>query len=634
MSKPILYSDNSEYFDNNGIGILNDAISCEVTEERNGAFELNMTYPITGIHYEEIKCRCVIKAKPDQIREPQLFRIVNISRPMNGIVSISANHISYDLSGMPTSTFSSIGANSSLRLLKENSVIDCPFEFYSDIESRSKFTVSTPSSIRSMLGGVEGSILDIFGGEFEFDNYNVNLYKNRGYDRGVSIRYGKNLTDIVQEDNCSSVYTGVYPYWKNQDGELVEIDEKFINADGTFDFEKIKTVDFTQYFDNKPTKEQLRNETIKYMEAKKIGVPTVSLKVSFAQLEQSEEYKNIALLERVYLCDYVSVYFPALNVSANSKVIKIVYDVINDRVKSVELGDAKSNIAETISNQIAEIEKKPSISYMQSAILNLTSNILGAIGGSVRLLDTDEDGMPDTLYVADNSDPNLAIKVWRWNYEGWAASKNGYNGPFVMGATLDDGILAESITAANLVSGSIKSADDGKTFYLDLNDGVLKMDATELFIGGNTINDFIADGLTQEEIFNILTNGGETQGLYLKDGKLYINASYIQSGKIESDNIGLYGKLKVYQGTSAGGTYTGSTIGYVSGAYDGIVTDGTAIFNESANSMVIVTNAGVRMNYKKNQIYVTETNAAIKVGGTTLQVSDEGVKINGKLITV
>ena len=473
MNYPILYSATETNFNHNGIGILSACVACEVTEEANGIFELSMQYPMDGIHFEDISTRSIIKAKADQFRDPQLFRVYAISKPMNGIVSVLAEHISYDLSGIPVSPFHAVNINNALAGLKNNAVVSCPFEFWTDKMTPAEFDVPTPASIRSRLGGSAGSILDVYGGEYEFDNYTVKLHNNRGMNRGVSIRYGKNLTDIKQEENCSSVITGVYPYWMDAEGNtLVELPEKIVNAPGTYNFDRIKTIDLSEQYENQPTIEQVRAFAKKYVETNNVGIPKISLSVSFAQLEQSEEYKGLKLLERVSLFDTVNVEFPALKVSATAKVVKVVYDVIADRVKSVTLGNVRANIADTIAEQIVEIEKKSNKSFLQVAIESLTKTILGARGGSVRFLDTNGDGEPDTLYIADNPDPTQAVKVWRFNYEGWGASENGYNGPFELGATLKDGIVADFITAGTLYgmlvkAGAIESAD-GRV-YINLN---------------------------------------------------------------------------------------------------------------------------------------------------------------------
>ena len=562
MSYPILYSATETSFDHNGIGILSACVSCEVTEEANGIFELAMQYPMDGVHFAEIGDRAIIKAKADQFRDPQLFRVYAISKPMNGIVTVLAEHISYDLSGIPVKTFSASSASSALAGLKNNAVVDCPFNFWTDKSTSANFKVSVPASIRSRLGGVAGSILDVYGGEYEFDNYTVKLHNNRGMNRGVSIRYGKNLTDIKQEQNCASVATGVYPYWAGTVDEkdvLVELPERIVNAPGTYNFVKIRTLDLSSEFETQPTVERLRSKTESYIKNNNIGVPSVSLTVSFAQLEQTEEYKHLKLLERVSLFDTVNVEFPALGVSATAKAVKMVYDVIADRVKSVTLGSVRANIADTIATQQKEIDyskDKPTLSMVQKISSALAKAIMGADGGAVRLIDTNDDGEPDELYIADNADPTKALKVWRFNYNGWAASKNGYSGPFEFGATLEEGLLANFVTAAHLVAGTIKSADSGETFFLDLDNGILNMNATSLNISGKTVDTIAqekanaAEGnaktyadtaasnavsaQTQTDIFNKLTNNGQSQGLFILDGELYINASYLVTGILRS----------------------------------------------------------------------------------------------------
>lgn len=545
MSYPILYSSTETDFSNNGLGILGDCISCEVTEEANGIFELAMQYPMGGIHYEEIVDRSIIKAKADQFRDPQLFRVYAISKPISGIVTISAEHISYDLSGIPVSPFTAGSVSMALADLKNNAVTDCPFDFWTDKGTSGTFNVSVPSSIRSRLGGVAGSILDVYDGEYEFDNYTVKLHNNRGMNRGVSIRYGKNLTDIKQEQNCASVATGIYPYWAGDvDGNtvIVELPEKIVNSPGTYDFVKIKTVDFTERFEAQPTVEQLRSIAESYVKSNNIGIPTVSLNVSFAQLEQTEEYKHFKLLEQVLLFDTVNVEFPALGVSTTAKAIKIVYDSLADRVKSITLGSTKANIADTIATQQQEIAKKPSISLVQSVAMSLTAAILGAKGGAVRILDTDGDGMPDTLYVADNPDPALAVKVWRWNYEGWAGSKTGYVGPFVLGATLEDGLLADSVTAANLIAGTITSKDSGETFFLDLDNSILRMRALDDLSEKYTSVSLDVNGINAK----VSQQGSSIDGLQEQTSTLQQTANGIS---IQVQNIIENGVDKVTTGT-------------------------------------------------------------------------------------
>jgi phage minor structural protein len=506
MSYPILYSATETNFDHNGIGILSACVSCEVTEEANGIFELAMQYPMDGVHFAEIGDRAIIKAKADQFREPQLFRVYAISKPMNGIVTVLAEHISYDLSGIPVKPFSAPTAASALSMLKDNAVVDCPFDFWTDKATFANFKVSVPASIRSRLGGVSGSILDVYGGEYEFDNFTVKLHNSRGQNRGVSIRYGKNLTDIKQDQNCSNVATGVYPYWVDSEGAvLVELPERIVNAPGTYNFVKIRTLDLSREFETQPTVEQLRSRTESYINANNIGIPSVSWSVSFAQLEQTEEYKHLKLLERVSLFDTVNVEFPALGVSATAKAVKMVYDVIADRVKSVTLGSVRANIADTISNQNTaisnqntvidslgkEISTKPNRSELEKAKEDATAWLTNGKGYAYFRKD-DLGNIADILFM-DTQDASTAVDVMRVGQSGIGFSHNGVNGPYESAWTIDGKFNADFVAAGTLFgllfkAGTIESVDGKIVIDLSTEGSAAK------FSSGISANKYILRG--------------------------------------------------------------------------------------------------------------------------------------------
>lgn len=462
----LLYPNAEQEFADNGLGALSDVISCQVTEELNGAFEATLEYPVTGIHYEDIAPRCIIFAKPNPYSDPQPFRVYRITKPLSGRVAVYAEHISYDLSGYPVEPFTASSAAEAMSKLESAAVVDNPFTFYTDKSTTAAMEVIQPSSIRSLLGGSTGSILDVYGGEFEFDRWTVKLLGQRGSNNGVSIRYGKNLTDLEQDENISNVSTGIYPYYKDSDGNLVTLPEKIINAPGTYDFAKIIPVDLSDKFEEQPTEEQLREAAEKYVTDNNIGVPTVSITVAFQPLEQTEEYKDIALLEKVKLGDTVNVEYDKLGVSATAKCVKTTYDALKDRYISVELGDAKTNIADTIVKQQQEINEKPSDSMLQNAVNNATNWITGTNGGYVVIRKNDA-GQPYEILIMDKADIETAQKVWRWNQGGLGYSDNGYNGPYETAITQDGSIVASFITTgiltANLIKAGILQSSNGKT---------------------------------------------------------------------------------------------------------------------------------------------------------------------------
>lgn len=475
---PILFSDAATNYSTQGIGSLADALSCYVTEELNGQYELEMTYPVTGRRFKDIKNRCLIYCKPDPYRAGQPFRIYRITKPLNGVVAIYAQHISYDLAGIPVRSFSASSLSGALAGLVSNAIIENPFKFWTDISSDTDFSVSVPSKCRSLLGGSEGSILDTYGGEYEWDVMTVRLRSHRGQNNGVRIAYGKNLTDISQDENISNLVTGIVGYWTNSDGTVVE--GPVVNAQGTYNFSRVTPVDFSSDFEEQPTPEQLEEISQQYITKNGIGVPDVSINASWVQLEQYSGYEGLSLLERVSLGDTVTVEFPALCVDATARVVKTKYDALRNRYESADIGSIQANIADTIANQQQQIDETPDVSTVQQIANAITQAILGAKGGAVRLLDTNGDGDPDTLYIADNPDPAQAVKVWRFNYEGWGASSNGYNGPFEMSAALGLGMYADFITVGTLTAVRIQSADGRCSWDLASGDAIFNANSIQI----------------------------------------------------------------------------------------------------------------------------------------------------------
>lgn len=476
--KPILYDADRTSFPagvDNGLGVLADAMSCKVTQELNGQYELELRYPVGGIHYKEIALRSIFRATVGPDGKLQPFRVYRIVPGMSGgTAAIYARHIAYDLGGYVVSPFTAADAPSAVAAIKSNAMpADFPFALTTDKTTVATMSVTVPSSAWGLLGGQQGSLLDVYGGEYEFDEWAVRLLTRRGADRGVSVRYGKNLTDLTQDASCANCYTGVVPYWR---GNGIAVTASPVYAEGDFGYTRLMPLDLSTNFEQQPTQAQLQAAAASYIKQNRLGVPAVSWDVKLALLAQSSGYEDVAFLEQIYLGDTVGVYFYRLGVDAKARVNKIVWDCLLERYDSVALGSVKANIAATIAGQQKEIDAKPSVSLVEKISASLTAALLGANGGSVRLLDTNGDGEPDELYIADDPDPTKAKKVWRFNYEGWAASSTGYNGPYTMGATIAGGIQAWMITAANLVAGTI--ASEQGNFLINLDGGTIDTSAT------------------------------------------------------------------------------------------------------------------------------------------------------------
>ena len=340
MNYPRLYPPTASAWDTNGLGALSDCISCVVEETLNGPFELEMQYRLNGLHYADITLRSIILAKPNPTARPQPFRVYKISRPINGVVTINAQHLSYDLSGIVIEPFNAPSLASALEGMKTNTVTENPFEYETDKTVISDFVVSYPSSARSLVAGQRGSLLDTYGGELEFDRYQVKLWAHRGKDNGVTIRYGKNMTDVNQEEDGSGVYTGVYPYWYSEEEGSADLGSSYVPVEGEFDFTRILLLDLTEEFENKPTAEELTQKAQEYISNHDPGVPTISTTVSW--------YQSKDFVENVNLGDVVGVYFSRLGISAKAKIVKTRYNALQNRYESVDIGSVRSSIAGTI----------------------------------------------------------------------------------------------------------------------------------------------------------------------------------------------------------------------------------------------------------------------------------------------
>ena len=532
---PILYSPTTTSFTTGGIGKLIDAGSCIVTEERNGSYELEMTYPITGHLYDEIKQRSIIFAKPSPAQSEQPFRVYRITKPLNKVVTIYAAHISYDLSGIPVKNFTSQSVQAALTALTTSSVISNPFTFWSDKTNSGVMEIETPTPCRTILS----NILDVYGGEYEFDKYTVKLHSLRGFDNGVSIKYGKNLTDLEQDENCSNVYTGVLPYWTGND---TTVSGSVVNAPGTYDFTRILPVDFTSDFEEQPSTAQLDNAATNYISDNNIGIPEVNLTVSFVHLNQTEEYKNLGIFERVELGDTIKVEFAAMGVSSTARCVKTVYNTLLERYDNVELGEVKKSLADTISSQtssIIDISKNSGVSSaVKAAIMAASEAITGQKGGSVILHDTRGGNKPNELLFLDNDDISQAQKVWRFNLSGFGYSSNGYEGPYTTAITRDGSIVADFITtgsmdAARITAGILKSKDG--RFLIDLTANTITMKNPR----GNTVFAFDGNG-------NLTISGTVYASAGEFTGKITANSGSIggfsiQGNNLVGDGVTLYG---------------------------------------------------------------------------------------------
>ena len=572
--KPILFPEGQKTFNTNGMGRLSDAISCKVTEERNGQYELHKEYPIDGQLIEELRYSRIIYATPADGKAPQPFRIYRITKPLSGVVEIDAEHISYHMSHIPVLPFEAVGMDPAFEGLKTNSAEENPFTIEKEgafgTALANSFKVSEPNNLRALLFGSEGSVIDTFGGEWEFDHFKAILHKERGKDRGVTIRYGKNLTDLKQEENIQNTYTGICPYWKglNEDGteQIVYLPEKVLHSTSAsnYPYQRTKVVDFSSEFQEAPTAVELREKGEKYIKDNDIGTPTVSLDVSFIALHQTQEYADMTRIYHINLCDIVTVLFPALNVSTKAKVVKTVYDVLLDRYESITIGAVQAYLSAALAaSQEKAVEKAVAISnstanadYVTKTTFNALSGAVGnaqrdifhlqdfeeaitGVGGGYVVITIDENKQTDCLYILiDSPVLSAAKKVYRWNEEGLSYTAGGIEkGSWVNIAGSDGklsaGFLKGIITDVlgknswNLESGVFSLSDEttfgGKT--LEVMVGELMPDVSEAL---NTALTSYDESLNQEAVLSKLQNGDT--GFYLgEDGLLHMLPERVMS---------------------------------------------------------------------------------------------------------
>lgn len=377
MSFPILYPSNAKDFFNLGEGPLDEVLSCKVTEERNGLFILEMAYPVNGRFFSLLQKDKLIKADAGHKLKEQRFRIKKITKPIDGKVIVYAEHISYRSKYMALKPSVTVAGNGfdALNAWNKNLTEASPFTVVSDVLTygRTIWKVTEVENPRQALGGVKGSILDVWGGEYEFDNYTISLLKQRGTTANTLLAYGRNITDFEQEEEILSTYTTIYPYATYQDGNqnevILTLPELTIDCENVNKFPErvIQKVDFSSDFEDKeiPTVEKLRTKAIAYMKANEYGIPKVSIRLSFIDLSKTLDYQVYGELEQLNLCDIVPVRFEKLGVNTKAKVIRTVWNVLTDSYDEIEIGEKRTNlistIQTTINSSMEKVEKQVAV---------------------------------------------------------------------------------------------------------------------------------------------------------------------------------------------------------------------------------------------------------------------------------
>lgn len=525
---PILFESGTTEFNTNGIGRLAQIIRCIAVEERNGVYEIEFDYPITGKLFPELQMGRIVVCTHDEKGDEQPFIIYRRSIPdLRGVVTFNAHHISYMLNDIVVKPFTASSCIQALQGIKTNSANANPFNFWTDKSTTVSFKNDVPRTARNMLGGEENSILDVFGGgEYVFDKFDVRLYQNRGTDSGVEIYYGKNLISLNQDIDNSDTYNAIVPYWADTEGNVSMLPEIIISYAESGERVDAAPMDLSDAFETAPTAAQLRSAARSRYESGDSWLPAENLTVDFVQLWQTEEYKNFAPLQRVGLCDTVSVFYVDAGIeNVKQKVVRVVYNVLLDRYDSMELGELQTSLGQAIRQNI--LETVPTTSMMEEAIQYATEMIRGGLGGYV-VMTPGEHGYPQEILIMDTPDVNTAVNVWRFNRGGLGHSSSGYEGPYSdIALTADGRINASMITTgilnANLIRAGVLQDVNGNVTW-NLATGVLNMTKGSINLGNGNFSVNDAGTLTMKQ-----------GSIDLGDGKFTVNNSgYLSavSGKI------------------------------------------------------------------------------------------------------
>lgn len=535
MKYPILYPKDATDFFAMGLGPVTTALNAVVTEERNGIFILEMTVVVDDAIFPKLNEDCILKADAGHLLKDQRFRIKRIVPTEGNTATVYAEHVSYlagELSLKPEVDLPTQNATSALNVWKGNIIDPNPFMVDSDIATTGSthWRIDKVKNARQALGGVEGSILDVFGGEYRFDNYHISLLKKRGTTAKTMIAYGRNITTFEQERNISDTYTSVFPYAlysdDDQNQHLVTLPGYFVDAENIANYPNRKAlpVDFSSQFDQDevPTAEKLQSLAESYIKSNQIGVPKVSITVSFLDLSKTADYAEFAPLEEVNLCDDVRVIYLKLGVDVISKVVGVKWNVLSESYDEITIGSKAANLS-TIINDVQDSTEKAEDNANNAQIsANGKNTIFYGLYGEDGL------GQPVANKIGDSwfkPDGEFTVLL-QWNGTIWEE---------VVSEVQGDQITAGTINAANvrIINLDVNSLTGNKANFVQAG-----------FNGVNSNVQINSSGLTATH-----NDGSQTimnaNGLFHKEGGTTYETHYLTYQTYIDINHDMSGPLRV-----------------------------------------------------------------------------------------
>lgn len=541
--------------DNTSVAVLNDCLTCEVNEKANGSYTATLTLPATI--ETEITTDDILKIKANPYDDLQLFRVQTVTKDLEE-TTVEANHISYDLLKTSVAPCSATSAIDAFNTVKKNMTGGDEFTLTSTLETQAKFTNTIPQSARALMGGQSGSLLDVYGGYYYWDNLTVTL-GNRGSDNGVTIAYGKNLTSIEQETSNENQYTAVVPYATKDDvttiGDMITLVE---NANPV----KIRNLDLSEKFDEEDeiTKDAINKKAQSYVKANDQTDLTVSMSLDYDNLQKY----GTEFMEEVKLCDKVHVHYDKLNIDGTARVTEYTYDTLKEEYTGMEIGSVRASLSSAISDKIAS--ETTSIKDKQSSLqasIDLFSNLITNGLGLFETKETQPDGSVK-LYMHNRPTIAESSVVYTMNSDGFAISTDH-------GKTWSAGIDSNGNAVINALSANVIKALQIYGSYIEgatIKGGTITGGTITggTFTGGTTENGTIkAANIEGGTIKGTAITGGTLTGttvkggtisLYNQDAALPGSIDFItSSGSIQTDIGPAYGMYnsKKYNGLSITG---------------------------------------------------------------------------------
>lgn len=498
---PILFNKDEKTFTSLGLGQM-DATLVEVERERNGNYTLYAEVPFSSPQAKHLTKEMLIKADAGSRTKWQTFKINRTIKDTNAdVIKVYADHISMDTINdamKPKVVIRQQTAEGALRQWVNGLVSGKTYDVQSDIThvGSTEWTIDEVENARQALGGVSGSILDVWGGEYEFDNNRIILHKEMGRTAPTVLEYGRNIVSLEYEELIDGVYTSIYPYAtytpKSKDNKqlpdiMVTLDELIIDSEyaGNYETRRIQIVDFSNEFDSNaenpeiPTQAKLRTLAKAYVKNNGYGIPKISQEIDFVDLSKTLDYQDIQVMEEIELNDRVPVYYPNIDAETNDvKVTTTNWDVLNNRYSKITLSTIGAMNSNSITSKLSTAIKD--LKAEQKKINNTVPYLINAQGNRIWYT-TPDDNMEHKIgdtWFKKNGKYTIILK---WNGSMWEEFLNDETFVAELEAEIQDAISKAEEAKSLAVSEAESALAQARA------DAIAKADAVKEEVG-NSVN--------------------------------------------------------------------------------------------------------------------------------------------------